>query len=148
MQAERLRDDAKDRDQWIVPRASPSARFVHDLDRDIRRAARQQVIKSGIRPSVPFEEMVIELRKLVRLLRRTLVPLRARAEFSRSLGQRLQNEAIVISVQQQHRVRWFMVGGMVGSLLSVLGLLAAWLLRRRNGQGHSQMHAKKSVGAA
>jgi hypothetical protein len=77
-----------------------------------------------------------------------LVPLRARAEFSRSLGQKLQNEAIAVAVQQQHRVRWLMVGGMVGSLLSVLGLLAAWLLRRRNGQGHSQVPAKKPLGAA
>ena len=147
MQAERMRAGIEDLDPLQVPRVLPSTRFVQDLDQDIRRAARQQMQKAGIGPSVPFEEMVIELRKLVRLLRKTLVPLQPRADFTRALGQRLEAQAVVVTTVQQQR-RWLMVSGMVGSLLSVLGLVAALLLRRRGGHGHSRVRAKKSVGAA
>ena len=147
MQAERMRAGIEDSDPLQVPRVLPSTRFVQDLDQDIRRAARQQMQKAGIGPSVPFEEMVIELRKLVRLLRRTLVPLQLRADFTRALGQRLEAQAIVVTTVQQQR-RWLMVSGMVGSLLSVLGLVAALLLRRRGGQNHNRVRAKKPVGVA
>jgi hypothetical protein len=80
--------------------------------------------------------MVIELRKLVRLLRRTLVPLKAPPEFAQPLGRQLEAEAIQVTMQQQHR-RWLVVGGVVGSLISVVGLSAALLMRRHNGNGHN-----------
>jgi hypothetical protein len=140
---ERFDEDA---DQPLVPRALPSARFVQDLDQEIRRAARQRMRNAGVRPTVPFEEMILELRKLVRLLRKTFVPVPPRAEFKRALGQQIEGRAIsVVSAQQQQR-RWLMVGGVIGSLLSVLGVLTALLLRRRN--GHSQVQAKEPFGAA
>jgi hypothetical protein len=129
----------------LMPRAVPNAGFVRDLEAEIRRAARRRMGRMGapIGPKgVPFEEMVIELRKLVRLLHRTLVPVQPRLEFSRSLGEQLQvRTADVVPVRQQ-QWRWLMVGGLVGSLLSVLGLVAALLLRRRNGR----LHAEKTVG--
>jgi hypothetical protein len=146
MQAERTRVDAEDSDQFLVPRALPRARFVQELDQDIRRAAREQMDKAGIRPLVPFEEMVIELLKLVRLLRETLTPVQPRPEFTQALGRQIKAQAVVVpSVQQQQR-RWLMLGGMVGWLLSMMGLLAALLLRRRNGHNHSRVRAKKPVG--
>jgi hypothetical protein len=147
MHDEQMRLGEEDSGQPLVPRASPSARFVQDLELEIRRAARQRMEEAGIRPSMPFEEMVIELRKLVRLLRKTLVPICPRAEFSRMLGQEIEARAEIVTTVQQQR-RWLMVGGVVGSLLSVLGLFAAFLLRRRNGHSHSRMQAKKPVGAA
>jgi hypothetical protein len=147
MQDEQMRLDEEDSDQPLVPRALPSARFVQDLELEIRRAARQRMEQAGIRPSIPFEEMVIELRKLVRLLRKTLVPICPRAEFSRALCQEIEARAGIVTTVQQQR-RWLMVGGVVGSLLSVLGLLAALLLWRRNGHSHNRVQVKKSVGAA
>jgi hypothetical protein len=147
MQAERIQAGTEDSD-FLMPRALPSARFVQDLDQDIRRAARQHMQKAGITPSVPFEQMVIELRKLVRLLRKTLVPLQPRAEFTRSLGEQLETEAAIVTTVQQQQRRWLMVSGMVGSLLSVAGLVTALLWRRRNGHNHNQIGAKKPVGAA
>lgn len=147
MQAERIRAGTEDSDGFLIPRALPSARFVQDLDLDIRRAAGQQMQKAGLTPGLPFEEMVIELRKLVRLLRKTLVPVQPHAEFTRALGKQIKAQAVVVSTVQ-HKRRWLMVSGMVGSLLSLLGLLAALLLRRRNGHSHNRGHAKKTVGVA
>lgn len=147
MQAEQRPAGIEDSDEFLIPRALPNARFVQDLDQDIRRAARRHMVKAGIRPSVPFAEMVIELRKLVRLLRKTLVPVQPSAEFTHALGQRLERRAAVVTTVYQQQRRWLMVSGMVGSLLSVLGLLAAVLLRRRNGHSHNRAHAKKPVGA-
>jgi hypothetical protein len=94
----------------------------------------------GVQPAIPLEEMVIELRKLVRLLRRTLVPVRPRLEYSRVLGNQLQGYATTVSTVQPSRRRWWMVGGLLGSLLSVAGVALALVLRRRN--GHDGMHAK------
>lgn len=147
MQAEQTTAGAEDSDKFLMPRALPNARFVQDLDQDIRRAARRQMEAAGIAPSVPFEEMVIELRKLVRLLRKTLVPIRPSAAFTRALRQRIETQSGIITTVQQQR-RWLMVSGMVGSLLSVLGLVAALLLRRRNEHSHSRAQAKKPAGAA
>ena len=90
---------------------------------------------------MPFEDMVVELRKLVRLLCKTLVPVRANAAFMRALGHDLDVSAREIVAARQERVRWLMVGGVVGSLL---GVLAALFLRRKNGC----VDAKKPLGAA
>jgi hypothetical protein len=150
MQDQQVRFLDEDSDQPLVPRALPNAQFVQDLDQEIRRAARQRMEKAGIRPSVPFEEMVVELRKLVRLLRKTLIPIRPRAEFARALGQQAEMWATLeITAHQQQRRLWI-VGGMVGSALSVVGVMTALLLRRRNGHnnGSSQVHAEKPAGAA
>jgi hypothetical protein len=110
----------------------PSARFVHDLNQDVRRAARQRLEQLGIQPAIPFEEMVIELRKLVRLLRRTLVPVSPGARYIQRTGRGLQQQAVVVAQSKQNQQRWLMVGGVLGSVLSVSGLLAALLLRKRN----------------
>jgi hypothetical protein len=136
MQAERPGAGAEELEQLFVPRALPNSRFVQNLDQDIRRTARQHMERVGICPSVPFEEMVIELRKLVRLLRKTLVPLKAPPEFAQPLRRRLEAEAIEVTMQQ-HQRRWLVVGGVVGSLISVVGLSAALLMRRHNGNGHN-----------
>ena len=137
MQAEWPGAGAEEIEQMLVPRALPNTRFVQNLDQDIRRTARRQMEQMGVRPSVPFEEMVIELRKLVRLLRKTLVPLKAPPKFVQPLGRRLEAEAIQVTMQQQQQRRWLVVGGVVGSLISVVGLSAALLMRRHNGNGHN-----------
>jgi hypothetical protein len=87
----------------------------------------------GIQPAIPFEEMVIQLRKLVRLLRRTLIPVSPRTEYVQQTSQRLQQQAIVTYAQTKTRQqRLLMVGSVLGSVLSVVGLVAAYLLRKRN----------------
>ena len=58
---------------------------------------------------------------------------------------RLEAKAVLVTTVQQQR-RWLVVSGMVGSLLSVAGLVTALLWRRRNGHDHNQVHAKKPVG--
>ena len=136
MQDERLEAEMTDSLRPLMPRAMPNARFVHDLDEDVRRAARQRMEKLGIQPVIPFEEMVIELRKLVRLLRRTLVPVCPEQAYVQRTGRRLQKDAVVAYAQpRQRQQRWLMFGGVLGSVLSVGGLVAAVLLRRRN-NGH------------
>jgi hypothetical protein len=113
----------------------PSARFVHDLDQDVRRAARKRMKELGIQPTIPFEEMVIELRKLVRLLRRTLVPVSPEPNYIQRTGSRLQEQAVAVYAQPRLRQqRWLMVGGVLGSVLSVGGLIAAVILRKRNNE--------------
>jgi hypothetical protein len=134
MRDERREADVQDSFRRLMPRAVPSARFVANLEQDVRRAARQRMDQLGIQPAVPFEQMVVELRKLVHLLRRTLVPLSPRVEYQQLLQGRLQKESVAVLAQQQSRPqRWLMVGGVVGSVLSVGGLLAALLMRRRDG---------------
>jgi hypothetical protein len=87
----------------------------------------------GIQPAIPFEEMVIELRKLVRLLRKTLVPVSPGTSYIQRTGRRLREQAVVVLAQPRTRQqRWLMVGGVLGSILSVGGLVAAYVLRRRN----------------
>jgi hypothetical protein len=135
-----LDETAADVRELFGPQAVPNTRFVTTLREDIQRTATQRIGPS----SLPFEEMVIELRKLVRLLCRTLVPVRANAAFLRTLGQELDLSAQELVAARQERVRWLMVGGVLGSLLSLLGVLAALILRRRNGR----VHAKKPLGAA
>jgi hypothetical protein len=117
-----------------MPRALPSARFVHDLDQDVRRAARQRMEELGIQPAIPFEEMVIELRKLVRLLRKTLIPVSPGTRYVQRTGRLLQEQAVIVYAQpgRARQPRWLMVGGVLGSILSVGGLVAAYVLRKRN----------------
>ena len=148
MRDEQLENAAEDVSRTLMPRAMPDARFVRDLDQEIRRAARQRMERMGIRApfgspqGMPFEEMVVELRKLVRLLCKTLVPVEPRLEYARELGERLQAKAAALDDVRQRQWQWLMVGGLVGSLVSLLGLVAALLLRRRNGR----LHTNKPIG--
>ena len=120
-----------------MPRAMPNARFVHDLDQDVRRAALQRMEQLGIQPTIPLEEMVIELRKLVRLLRKTLVPVSPENQYVQGTGQQLRAQAVEVYAQpKQRQQRWLMVGSVLGSILSVGGLVVAYLLRKRN-NGHN-----------
>jgi hypothetical protein len=121
----------------LGPRAEPSDDFVRTLGQRIQHAAYQHI---G-RPTPSFDQMVIELRKLVRLLCKTLVPVQPRPAFVRSLQTDLEEAASELLVIRQERVWWLLMGGVLGTLLSLLGLLAALLLRRRNGR----MHAKKPL---
>jgi hypothetical protein len=133
MQNERLEAEMTDSLRPLMPRAMPSAHFVHDLDEDVRRAARQRMKELGIEPSIPFEEMVIELRKLVRLLRKTLIPVSPRSSYIQRTGRRLQEQAVLVYAQPRHTPqRWLMLGSVLGSVLSVGGLIAAVVLRRHN----------------
>ena len=113
-----------------MPRVIPSSGFVRDLGEEIQRAAYQRVghgLKGG-----PFDDVVIELRKLARLLRRTLVPVSPRVEFTRALRGQLAVSASETLTTRQQRRRWLVLGGAVGSVISLAGLVAALLLRRRN----------------
>jgi hypothetical protein len=133
MQDEQLEAEMTDSLRPLMPRAMPSARFVHDLSEDVQRAARQRMNELGIQPTIPFEEMVIELRKLVRLLRKTLVPVSPGPQYIRRTGRQLQEQAVAVYARsEQKQQRWLMLGGVLGSVLSVGGLVAAVMLRKRN----------------
>jgi len=116
--------------QSPMPRIIPSSRFVRDLGEEIQRAAFQTM---GYGPrGTRFEDVVIELRKLVQLLRKTLVPISPRAEFTQTLkGELTVSANQLLTTRQQRRRRWLVLGGAVGSVVSLLGLIAALLLRRR-----------------
>jgi hypothetical protein len=128
-----LEGTAEEAARLLGSRAVPSTRFIHTLGQDIQYAAYQRLGQ----PSIPLHEMVIELRKLIRMLRRTLVPVCARAGYARALGEDLDAAAHEMIVIRQQRVRWLVLGGALGSALSLLGVLAAVLLRRRNGRAHA-----------
>lgn len=132
MQDERLEAEMTDSLRPLMPRAMPSAHFVHDLEKDVRRAASQRIQELGIQPPIPFAEMVIELRKLVRLLRKTLVPVSPARPYVQRTGRRLQEQGPAIYARPTPRQRWLVAGGILGSVLSVGGLVAALLLRKRN----------------
>jgi hypothetical protein len=136
-----LANNAEESVSLSIPRATPSARFIQGLGREIQAAARRQV---GTERGMPFEEMVVELRKLVRLLCKTLVPVEPSSGFTAALRGELVESAEQSFSERHRRARWLMVGGVLGSALSLLGLVAALLLRRRNGR----LHTKKPVGAA
>jgi hypothetical protein len=140
MQDEQWEAEVSESLRPLMPRAMPNARFVRDLDQEVRRAARQRMAELGIQPAIPFEEMVIQLRKLVRLLRKTLVPVSPGTEAIQQTSRQLQERAAIVYAQPRTRQqRWLMVGGVVGSLLSLGGLVAAYVLRRRdNGQKDAQ----------
>lgn len=124
-----------------LPRVLPSSGFVRDLGEEIQRAACQKVGYSSV--SKPFEDVVVELRKLVRLLHRTLIPVSPRVEFTRALRGQLTVSAGETYVTRQQRRRWLVVGGAVGSVISVAGVIAALLLRRRS----QQLRASKPFSA-
>ena len=139
MQDERWEAQVTDSLRPLMPRAMPSARFVHDLEEDVHRAARQKMDELGIQPAIPFEEMVIELRKLVLLLRKTLVPVSPRTQYVQRMSRRLQQQAVVTHAQTKTRQqRLLMVGSVLGSILSVGGLVAAYVLRKRNDEHESE----------
>jgi hypothetical protein len=135
MQDERWEAEMTDSLRPLMPRAMPSARFVHNLDQDVRRAARQRMEELGIQPTIPFEEMVIQLRKLVRLLRKTLIPVSPEPKYTQRTGRQLREQAVLVYAQpHRSQQRWLMVGGVLGSALSIGGLIAAVLLRKRNSE--------------
>jgi hypothetical protein len=137
MQDQALDKTVQEVARGFAARAVPNTQFISSLGQDIYRAAYAKVGGSG----PPFHEMVVELRKLVRLLQRTLVPILARPAFVEDLGVELNVGAKELFVVRQERVRWLMLGGVLGS---VIGLFAALLLRRRNGR----LDAKRPVGAS
>jgi hypothetical protein len=137
MQDQALEKTVQDVARGFAARAVPNAQFISSLGQDIYRAAYAKVGGSG----PPFHEMVVELRKLVRLLQRTLVPVLARPAFVEDLGAELGVGARELLVVRQERVRWLMLGGVLGS---VIGLFAALLLRRRNGR----LDANRPVGVS
>ena len=139
MSDESMEEAVQEAARLLGLRAEPSADFVRTLGQSIQRAAYQRI---G-RPRPSFDQVVIELRRLVRLLCRTLVPVQPRAAFVSALQHDLEETAHELLLARQERVWWLLIGGMLGTVLSLLGLLAALLLRRRNGR----MHAKKPVSA-
>jgi len=124
-----------------IRRVSPNASFTQDLGSELRKAA-QQRMQSAARPNL--SEVVVELRKLVQLLRRTLVPVSPPAAFVKELGDQLWAEGIQLDEARQQRWRWLMVGGVVGSAVSLAGVVTAVLLKKRS--GHTQ--ANKPLGVA
>jgi hypothetical protein len=136
-----LENDADEFARLFPQRAVPSARFVHNLSQDIQRAAYQ---KMGPSSSISFEDMVVELRKLVRLLYKTLSPIQPRSDFVLTLGHRLESSAAVEIAERQRRRRWLMVGGVIGSALSFAGVVTALVRRRRNGR----VQTNKPVGVS
>ena len=140
MQDQPLEQTVQDVARGLAARAVPNAQFISSLGQDIYRAASARVGGSGL----PFHDMVVELRKLVRLLQRTLVPVLARPAFVEDLGTELDDGARELFSARQERVRWLMLGGVLGSVLSLVGVLAALLLRRRNGR----LDAKRPLGVS
>ncbi len=131
MQEENL--DSLEYAKLVGIRIAPRAGFAHDLGTEIRQAAARRM---G-RRRAPLADVVVELRKLVRLLRETLVPVQPRAEFVESLGGQLREQVLVIAASRRQKWRWLMVGGVVGSLLSLAGVIAALLLHRRSTRLHA-----------
>ena len=139
MRDQSVEETAAEVARLIVPRTAPRTDFVRDLRQDIQRTAVQ---KMGYAPAVPFQDMVIELRKLVRLLCKTLVPVCPSQIFVRSLAEDLDDYAHEMIVVRQRRARWLMLGGVLGSALSLLGVIAALARRRRQ----DCPRAKKPIG--
>ena len=71
MREQNLEGTAEETARLLGPRAVPNARFTRMLREDIYHAAYQ---KMGRPSTTTLQGMVVELRKLVRLLRKTLVP--------------------------------------------------------------------------
>lgn len=111
----------------------PSTDFVRKLGTEIGRTAREKMgYGTGISgTNTSFEDRVIDLRRWIRLLRETLVPVQPRQAFRTALNQQLQFDAIQVQIARQNRWRWLVIGSAVGSALSLLGVLTALLLRQR-----------------
>ena len=134
-----VEETAKEAARLFDRRAVPNTGFVRTLGEEVHRAAYQRM---GATSAVPFEEMVVQLRKLVLLLRNTLVPICPSETYVRTLGYEIDVGARELIAVRQQRVRWMMLGGMLGSAISLLGVLTALVLRRRNGRPT----AKRGVG--
>ena len=131
MQGEELDCAGEEHLRSLMPQMMLNTRIAQSLGKEIRRAAAQKMrYRAAMRGRMPLEDVVIELRKLVRLLRKTLVPVQPRSEFARSLGEQLQVRGTELAATRQRRWLWLMAG----SLLSLLGVATALLLRRRNGR--------------
>lgn len=109
-------------------RTKPRTDFVRKLGQEIGQAAWK---KMGRKPGVPFERAVSDLRYLVRLLRQTLVPVPPRPAFRQILGNQLQAQAVQVMQERRKQWRWLVIGSAVGSLVSLLSVLIAVLLRQR-----------------
>lgn len=121
---------------------TPRAEFVHKLGREIGHAARERV---GYGALSTWDRRVVELRRLVRLLRRTLVPVQPRPAFRQSLAAELRADALRVTVSQPRRLRWLVIGSAIGSLLSLVGVLMAILLKQRRTQAqHRSIPATSS----
>ena len=141
-------------DNWTSARSAlarmsgviPSTDFVRKLGAEIGRTAREKMGYGAGMPGakMPFEDRVIDLRRWIRLLRQTLVPVQPRQAFKTALDKQLQFDAIQVQIARQNRWRWLVIGSAVGSVLSLLGVLAALLLRQRQTRPRTQ---KKTVGA-
>jgi hypothetical protein len=81
--------------------------------------------------------MVVELRKLVRLLRKTMVPVCPPQNFVTALERDLETAVREMIAVRQQRKRLLMLGGMLGSAISIAWVIAAALLRRRNDRAHA-----------
>ncbi|MBN1139246.1 MAG: hypothetical protein JXM73_21905 [Anaerolineae bacterium] len=132
----------------------PSADFVRKLGAEIGRTAREKMGHAARMPGarapwnrLSFEDRVIDLRRWVRLLRQTLAPVQPRQAFRTALSQQLQLDAIQIRIARQNRWRWLVIGSAVGSVVSLLGVLAARVLRQRQARARLRTD-KKTVGAA
>jgi hypothetical protein len=134
-------DMAEELSRKLAPRVQPSARFSQSLGQEIRQAAQQQI---GPPSASSFTDMVVELRRLVCLLCKTLVPVAPGVGFVRTLGKQVRAQAADLIQARERRWRWLMVGGVVGSVVSVLGVVATVVLRRRP-NGRTADEAQHSV---
>lgn len=119
---------AEELSRRLASRVQPSAGFAQSLGQEIRHAAQRQI---GPSPDVSFTDMVVELRRLVRLLRQTLIPVPPSVQYVRTLGKHLRAQAADLIQARERRWRWLMLGGVVGSVMSVVGVVATVFLRRR-----------------
>jgi hypothetical protein len=124
-----------------MSRAIPRTDFVRRLGTEIGRTARE---KMGYWAGKSFADRVVELRQLVRLLRQTLVPVQPRPAFRSALGEQLSLDAFRVEMERQNRWRWLVIGSALGSVISLLGVLTALLLRQRSTRPNAK---KKIVGA-
>jgi hypothetical protein len=124
----------------------PSTDFVRKLGAEIGRTAREKMGYGAGMPGakMPFEDRVIDLRRWIRMLRQTLVPVQPRQAFRTALSQQLQFDAVQVQIARQNRLRWLVIGSAVGSILSLLGVLTALLLRQRQTRLRTD---EKTIGA-
>ena len=118
-----------------LARVAPRGDFVRRLGQEIGRTARERAGYNAVRA---FDERVIELRRLVRLLRQTLRPVQPRPAYRQILAEQLYADALRVTVQPG-RIRWLVIGSAIGSLLSLIGVLTALLLRQR------RMHSRSNA---
>ena len=93
------------------------------------------VDERGARTNEALELLNFIPRKAARLLRKTLIPVSPGYKYVQQTRGQLQQQAVLVYAQpQRNQQRWLMVGGVLGSALSIGGLIAAVLLRRRNNE--------------